>query len=114
MEGKKEYEVILTERGKRKILHNGSSFVLKKKLAGRKELFECTCRRDENCCYATLHFKDGEIVGFNNDQSHAPDLAKNAALKIMDKIKSKAKETVEKPLQILQGVCQEMRMIDMK
>ena len=110
MEGEKEYEVIKTERGKRKILHNGSSFVLKKKLAGGKELFECTRRRDENCCYATLHFKDGEIVAFNNDHYHAPDLAKNAALKIMDKIKSKAKETVEKPHQILQGVCQEMNI----
>ena len=104
----KEFEIILTKRGKRKILHNGSSFVLKKKLAGEKELFECTRRRDEIGCFATLHFKDGEIVALNNDHSHAPDLAKNVALKIQDRIKSKAKETVEKPHQILQSVSEEL------
>ena len=57
MELGKDFEVVQTERGKRKILHGGYSYIKKKNLAEEKELFECTQRRSTPTCYATLSFK---------------------------------------------------------
>ena len=70
------FEIIRTEKGKRKILFDGSSYVLKKKLAGDKELFECSKRRSEAGCYASIHLQDGKIVKVTNSHSHAPEAAK--------------------------------------
>ena len=62
MENTEKFEISTTQRGKRKIICDGFTFVKKKNLAGDKELFECTKRRELPICYATLCFKDDDII----------------------------------------------------
>ena len=110
MENTEKFEISTTQRGKRKIICDGFTFVKKKNLAGDKELFECTKRREHPICYATLCFKDDDIISQKNSHSHAPDAAKNEASKIRETIKARASETVESPQQILQHVVKDLSL----
>ena len=88
------FEIIQTQRGGRKILYEGYSFLLKKKLSGNRELFECSRRRDTPVCYSTLQVLNGKIIAQNDKHSHAPDAAKISASKVMAQIKKKSNRNI--------------------
>ena len=66
MEHIQDFEILTTQRGKRKIVHDGFTYVFKKTLAQNKEGFECTKRRTQPVCYAKLTLDDGKIISLKD------------------------------------------------
>ena len=66
MEKIQDFEILTTQHGKRKIVHDGFTYVFKKTLAQNKEGFECTKRRTQPVCYAKLTLDDGKIISLKD------------------------------------------------
>ena len=99
-----ELEIVLTKKGKRKIIEEGYEYVKNKDLSNEREKFECSNRRNKAACYASITVKDNRIVGKKNEHTHAPDTAKCEAIKILASMKQKALNTQETPHQIIGAV----------
>lgn len=99
-------EQIPSNRGKRKIMHNGYVYVKQKDLASGVTGYECEKRRGNingiSACKAKIKVnKDGVVIGFLHEHTHPPDTVRCEVLQVRQNIARRAIETDETPQQIL-------------
>ena len=63
--------------------------------------WRCCKVRTSNKCRAVLHIRDKKIIFHNDCHNHPPNIARIEAKITMDAIKSKARNTMETPSQVL-------------
>ena len=89
-----------TEKGRRKLLLDGYSYVKQKDLSGGKESWECELRR-KRLCKAKLQLQGERVVGRTNEHTHAGNAARCEAQGVLGNIRHRARTTEETPQQII-------------
>ena len=89
-------EFIKSNKGGVNICYEGHQYIKRAQLKDNVIVYECVLRRVQQC-KAKIVVKGSEPVRANNTHTHAPDQANIAALLALQKLKSRARESLETP-----------------
>jgi len=95
-----ELRFLKGQKGKLHLIFEGYQFQVDKK-TDTKTYYRCVVSQSTIPCLGRLHLTDGNVVFYNNNQNHAPNIARIDAKEKMEEIKEKAKNSCDTPSQLL-------------
>ena len=95
-------EFTTTEKGNRKLIHEGYTYVFEKNLANDVTSWECEKRRRGECKAKIKSDEAGNFLERISDHTHAPSETKCEIVKVRANIKGQATET-RGPAQVILG-----------
>ena len=96
-------EFTTTEKGSRKLIHEGYMYVFQKNLASYVTSWECEKRRRGECKAKIKLDEAGSFLERINNHTHAPSEAKCKIAKVRANIKKRATETQDSA-QVILGI----------
>jgi len=94
-------EFVTTEKGKRKILHNGYIYVFQKDLANEIRCYECDLRRKGQCKAKIKLDLNDEVVEELNQHTHPPSQVQTELAKVRNDMKAAAETTLDTPQHVI-------------
>lgn len=94
-------EFVTSQKGQRKIIHEGHVYVFQKRLANDIKSFECVMRRSGQCKAKLKVDLLGEVVATLNEHTHPPSETKCEVVRLKSQIKDQAETTRDTPQQVL-------------
>jgi len=95
-----ELRFLKGQKGKLHLIFEGYQFQVDKK-TDPKTYYRCVVSQSTIPCLGRLHLADGNVVFYNNNHNHAPNIARIDAKEKMEEIKEKAKNSCDTPSQLL-------------
>lgn len=95
-----ECQWITSNKGKKKLIHEGYLYVKQKNLKQGITSYECERRRHSQC-NAKVKEKDDMIIATLNEHTHGPDVGSAKSQQLKQTMKRRAEDTQETPQQIL-------------